>query len=290
MTGNPFTTFDPASLMQGWVKTATEYWQESAKHWPGASRGTASPEFPGADLLGRMFRESGGGGFFPWENLAPQVGLKLAEIWWKGISSLQEMHRNKATGQPLDPSRFPFPAIDPGAFREWFRLYEQEAWNSFRMPPLGIAREYQERTNRVVEAYNRFQSAMAQFLYLTSLPMEKSLQGIREEIASLAGSETPAREFKVLYQKWIGVLEEKYIALLGSKEYIEVMNRAIEAFSAFNTARSLWMEDYLKMLSVPTQREMDDLARDLYRLKKEVKELRKTAGKPENRRTARRVP
>jgi class III poly(R)-hydroxyalkanoic acid synthase PhaE subunit len=280
MTGNPYTSFDPTSLMQGWVKTATEYWQESAKGWMESSEGKAATEFPGADILGRMFRESDAGGeLFTGKNLAPQVGLKMAEIWWKGISSLQQAYMKNAAGQPFDIAGLPFAGIDPGAFKAWTDLYEREAWNQFHIPPMGITREYQERTNRVMEAFNRFQSVMAQFLYLTSLPMEKSLQAIREELSAIVNSEMPTEEFKAMYKKWVGALEEKYMALLKSKEYIEVMNKTIEAFGAFNTARSQWLEDYLKAMSVPTQREMDDVFRDLYNLKKEVRELRKTLGK-----------
>jgi class III poly(R)-hydroxyalkanoic acid synthase PhaE subunit len=227
-----------------------------------------------------MFRESGaGGGLFPGENLAPQVGLKMAEIWWKGISSLQQAYGKQAAGQSFGPEGFPFAGIDPGAFKAWTDLYEREARNQFRMPPMGITREYQERTNRVMEAFNLFQSAMVQFLYLISLPMEKSLQAIREELSTIVKSEMPTGEFKALYRKWVGILEEKYMALLKSKEYIEVMNKAIDAFGAFKSARSQWTEDYLKMMAVPTQREMDDVFRDLYNLKKEVKELRKALGK-----------
>lgn len=276
MTGNPDTSFDPTSLMQGWMKTATENWQETAKKLLDASQGKAAPEFPGTDILGRMFRESGvGGGLFPGENLAPQVGLKMAEIWRQGISSLQQAYMKQAAGQSLGPEGFPFGGIDPGAFKAWTELYERETLNQFRMPPMGLTREHQERTNRVMEAFNRFQSAMTQFLYQTSLPMEKSLQAMREELSTTVKGEMPAEEFKALYRKWVGVLEEKYMVLLKSKEYIEAMNKAIDAFGEFKSAKSQWMEHYLKMMDVPTQREMDDVCKDLYNLKKEVKELRK---------------
>ena len=291
MAGNPFTTFDPTFLMQGWVNAATEYWQETAKGWPGSTKGKAPTEFPGADALGWMFRDwSAGGGLFPGENLAPQVGLKMAEIWWKGISSVQQEFMKKAASKPFDLGGISFAGFDPGVFKEWFAVYEREALSRFLMPPMGITREYQERTNRVMEAFNRFQSAMSQFLYLTSLPMEKALQGIREELSAAVNSEKPTEEFKVVYQKWVGVLEEKYMVLLRSREYIEVMNKAIEAFSAFSATRSQWMEDYLKMAAIPTQREMDDMCRDLYHLKREVKELRKTVGNRGTRRPARREP
>jgi polyhydroxyalkanoate synthase subunit PhaE len=105
--------------------------------------------------------------------------------------------------------------------------------------------------------------------------MEKSLQAMREELSTTVKGEMPAEEFKALYRKWVGILEEKYMALQKSKEYIEVMNKAIDAFGDFKSAKSHWMEDYLKMMDVPTQRDMDDVCKDLYNLKKEVKELRK---------------
>lgn len=280
MTGNPYTSFDPTSLMQGWMKTATENWQETAKSLLESSKGKAATEIPGADILERMFREAGaGGGLFPGENFAPQVGLKMAEIWRQGISSLQQAYMKQAAGQSPGPEGFPFAGIDPGAFKAWTDLYEREVRNQFRMPPMGIAREHQERTNRVMEAFNRFQSAMTRFLYLTSLPMEKSLQAMREELSTTVKGEMPAEEFKALYKKWVGILEEKYMALQKSKDYIEVMNKATDAFGEFKSEKSQWMEHYLKMMDVPTQREMDDVCKDLYNLKKEVKELRKALEK-----------
>ena len=50
MTGNPDTSFDPTSLMQGWMKAATENWQETARKLLDASQGKAAPEFPGTDI------------------------------------------------------------------------------------------------------------------------------------------------------------------------------------------------------------------------------------------------
>jgi class III poly(R)-hydroxyalkanoic acid synthase PhaE subunit len=280
MTGNPDTSFDPTSLMQGWMKTAMENWRETAKSLLESSKGMAATEFPGAEILGRMFREPGaGGGLFPGENFAPQVGLKMAEIWQQGISTLQQAYMKQASGQSFGPGGLPFAGIDPGAFKAWADLYEREAANQFHMPPMGITREHQERTNRMMEAFTRVQSAMTQFLYLTSLPMEKSLGGMWEELSTIVKGEMPAEEFKALYRKWVGILEEKYMALQKSKEYIEVMNKAIDAFAVFKSAKSQWMENYLKMMDVPTQREMDDVYRDLYNLKKEVKELRKALEK-----------
>jgi class III poly(R)-hydroxyalkanoic acid synthase PhaE subunit len=185
----------------------------------------------------------------------------------------------QASGQSFGPGGLPFAGIDPGAFKAWADLYEREAANQFHMPPMGITREHQERTNRMMEAFTRVQSAMTQFLYLTSLPMEKSLGGMWEELSTIVKGEMPAEEFKALYRKWVGILEEKYMALQKSKEYIEVMNKAIDAFAVFKSAKSQWMENYLKMMDVPTQREMDDVYRDLYNLKKEVKELRKALEK-----------
>ena len=200
----------------------------------------------------------------------------MAEIWRQGISSLQEAYMKQAAGQSLGPEGFLFGGIDPGAFKAWTELYERETLNQFRMPPMGLTREHEER-HEPGDGGLQPVSVGHDPVPVPDLPPhgEVAPGDAGGAFRRTVKGEMPAEEFKALYRKWVGVLEEKYMVLLKSKEYIEAMNKAIDAFGEFKSAKSQWMEHYLKMMDVPTQREMDDVCKDLYNLKKEVKELRK---------------
>lgn len=170
-----------------------------------------------------------------------------------------------------------FEEKDREAFKAWTDFYEKEIQGFFNIPPLGIARAYQERANQMMDRFNRYQAALTQFLYLTFLPMEKTLRAIRQEPASPSGEEGEAESLKDMYRNWIGELEGHYTTLLRSPEYIEALTGAVDAYAGFLTARRRWMEDFLKDVPVPTQRDMDEMSRDLYALKKEIRALRKSA-------------
>ena len=65
------------------------------------------------------------------------------------------------------------------------------------------------------------------------------------------------------------------MSLFKSPEYVSTMAKTLGALEDFLTARNAITQDLLKAMAVPTQVELDELYKDLYRLKKRVKILEK---------------
>ena len=65
------------------------------------------------------------------------------------------------------------------------------------------------------------------------------------------------------------------MALFQSNEYIETMGKTLEAMSEFSAAKNDLLEDMLNMLPIPKQKDMDDLYKEIYLLKKRIKALEK---------------
>jgi hypothetical protein len=53
------------------------------------------------------------------------------------------------------------------------------------------------------------------------------------------------------------------------------MNGTLDAMEEFTTARQKFLQGFLQTLSIPTYSDVDDLSKELYQLKKRVKELAK---------------
>ena len=153
------------------------------------------------------------------------------------------------------------------------------------MPQVGLTRYYQERLNKVIENASDFQSALSEFLQLLMIPMEKAYYAVQEEITKLErGSKAAFEDSQALYQLWIQKLEDHYLELLRSPDYIETLRDTLNKMHDFRTARAEFLMDLLQYLPIPTNRDMDELYKDVYILKKRVKELerkeaqRKTGG------------
>jgi polyhydroxyalkanoate synthesis regulator phasin len=66
------------------------------------------------------------------------------------------------------------------------------------------------------------------------------------------------------------------MTLFQSSEYTKTLNKTLHSMSEFSEAKKELLQDtLLYMLPVPTQKEMDELYKEIYLLKKRIKELEK---------------
>ena len=157
---------------------------------------------------------------------------------------------------------------------------QRTSGRSINVPPLGINRSYQEHFNKAIEKAADFQSAVTECLQLLMIPMEKAYLGVREEIAKLEKVGKPAvKDSRDVYQLWIQNLEDNYMKLLRSDEYLNRLGETLNKLYDFRAARAEFFMDQLQNLPVPTNRDMDELYRDMQMLKKRVRELERELAK-----------
>jgi hypothetical protein len=76
---------------------------------------------------------------------------------------------------------------------------------------------------------------------------------------------------------WVKILEGRYMILFKSPEYNRAIANALDAMAEFLMAKKQIIEDSFRSLPIPTQQETDELYREIYLLKKRVKQLEKSA-------------
>jgi len=105
--------------------------------------------------------------------------------------------------------------------------------------------------------------------------VEKSSAVMQEKVEELIEKGDIHDNFKDYYNMWIKILEGHYMTLLKSPEYTQVMNKTVEALVQYRKAKDEVMYDVLEKLPIPTNKDMDELYKDFYLLKKKVRELSK---------------
>ena len=145
----------------------------------------------------------------------------------------------------------------------------------FQIPQLGLMRTYQEKANQVADKYNLFQSTLSEFLSLLGLPFNRSMQVMQEKLGEMAEKGDLSDDTKVYYNMWVKVLEGHFMTLFQTPEYVDTLTRTVNALADFSAARNAALEDLLNMLPVAKKTEMDDMARELYELKKRLRKLEK---------------
>jgi len=205
----------------------------------------------------------------------PEILLKMAKSGFDAAMQIQNHLVEKAGKIGKRTEAYNFENLDQEVFKAFSDIYEKEFRQYFKIPPLGLTRFYQERFNEMLDKYNIFETMLAEFLSVLYLPLEKSFKVFQEKLKQMAEEGNLPKEAKESYTIWIKILEGHYISLFRSKEYTDTLHRTLNTLEDFIIVRNRMLEDYLQLLPVVTQREMEDLYKEFHVLKKRVKELEK---------------
>ena len=194
---------------------------------------------------------------------------------WGGFFQLQQQWLQRAERIGKTTEAYTFENLDQNAFALWNELYEKEFRQFLHIPQLGLTRFYQERVGRTVDKFNIFQAKVAEFLHIFSLPMEKSHKVMQDKLTEMAEAGELPDDSKAYYQMWIKILEGHYMTLFKSPEFANTMGQTLNALEDYKISQEKVIEDILGMFPVPTQKDMDELYKEIYLLKKKVKALEK---------------
>lgn len=291
----------PDSMVADWMRSAADFWLSAAKTWSAGATDAAksSPSFPAGDF-GKMQEgfqallktwqtsSSALGSPQTWESIfkgataSPETAMRILRTTWDGYFQLYQVWL-KNVGKVGEASKaYSFEGLEPGTFKEWTAFYEKEIQPLFKVPQVGLTRVYQERANTALDKFNQRQVAVAEFLHLLNLPVEKSIKAMQEKIEEQAKDGKLSENFKDYYNMWIKILEGHYMILYKSPEYLQSLGRILNAVDEYKAARDNVLVDVLQFLPIPTNKEMDELYKEFHVLKKTVKEMAKKVKKLES--------
>jgi len=284
----------PESMFEAWMKSTTELWDMMTKPWTGE---TVSPEKSSpkeetpknratnsANSVLRMCQSAASlmntpetrDSLLQGMNTLPEIFLKMGRSGLERSFQLHQQWMESAGRIGRRTEAYSFENLDQGIFNAWTEIYEAEFSKFLNVPQLGLTRSYQERMGRLLDRFNLYQGAMAHFLSVLYLPVEKSIKVMQDEIEALTEEKRLPDNSQEYYRMWIKILEGHYMTLFKSSQYTEVLKKALDAMEDFMMARRDVLEDLIQTLPVPTQKDMDDVYKELYLLKKKVRQLEKT--------------
>jgi class III poly(R)-hydroxyalkanoic acid synthase PhaE subunit len=285
------------SLLEAWMKMADEFWKSTAVPDSSSSNTYRMPE-GFQKKTDNKFQESFESTMKMWSTMSsvlsepkamdavtkgaaavPEIITRTVGSVWEGFFRIQQqiMERLGRIGQ--DTEAFKFEKLDENIFRVWADIYEKELSPFFKVPQLGLTRFYQERLDDTLDKYHTFQISFAEFLRLLYLPIEKSVKVLQQKLEELTKEGQLPENSQDYYRMWIKILEGHYMTLFKSPEYAETLSETLNTFEDYLSARDHIIQDSLQSLPVPTTREMDELYREIYHLKKKVRKLEKDQSK-----------
>jgi len=284
---------DPQALLSAWMKTANDFWGSMFLAWTDAAHAFQPPKASKKGTAGRtqasmdtamktwqavssvMSKPEIMESLFKGIGVMPEILMKMAQTGLAGFLQAQHKWFEQAGRIGKSTEAYTFEDLDENAFRAWTDIYEKEFRQFLNIPQLGLTRFYQEKVNQTLDKFNLFQAAMGEFLRLLYLPVTKSFSVLQEKLGVIAEAGELPEDSKKYYQMWIKILEGHYMTLFQSPEYVKTLGKTLDTMSDFTAAKNEVIEDILNILPISTQKDMDDLYKEIYLLKKRIKTLEK---------------
>ena len=280
-------------IMSEWMKTAEGFWKPFMSMWDGVAE-KADETASKKDKHQSRLKESLKTSRKAWESVSsmmvepetidslfkggsalPAILMNLAQTGWTGFMHLQQKWLENAGKVRESVGSYSFENLDEDSLKVWNDLYEKEFRKYFNIPQLGLTRLYQEKMLQVADKHNLFQANVAEFFHLLYLPVEKSLKAMQIQLTELVDKGELPEDPKTYYQMWIKTLEGHYMTLFQSEEYGRLLHKTLSSISEFSKAKKDVLQDTLNMLPVPNQKDMDELYKEIYLLKKKIRTLEK---------------
>ena len=279
--------FGMSGMFTAWMKSMNDFWSglEGKQAWgqtgpqpamPKAQEAMATALKSWQALTGAMATPESMTALFKGSGTLPEMLLTLSQTTMGSLVELQQNVIQRLNRMGESTKAYQFEGIDENINRIWTDIYEKEFRQFFQVPQLGLMRTYQEKTNQAVDKYNLFQSTLSEFLSLLGLPFTRTTKVMQEKLIEMAESDELSEDPKTYYNMWVKVLEGHFMTLFQTPEYVDTLTRTVNALADFSAARDAALEDALNLLPVATKTDLDEMARELYELKKRLKKLEKS--------------
>lgn len=169
-------------------------------------------------------------------------------------------------------------------FEHWLKTYEATYGRIIDMPIMGPSREDAERLRKNFEAAINMHAAWAQSIANYQSAFVEASQKTQEEVEKRFAEGVSPSSYKGYYDLWMETYSETFKEFLKSRFFASDLARLTSNSMDFQkSSRVLIEENLLRPANLPTRTEMDDLSKEVYLLKKQMKELARDQGKSATR-------
>lgn len=282
------TKTEDASFMD-WEEMAKNYWNPFIKQWGDLFDQAGNQE---ESMLKGRVAESLRSNLKMWQTMVtalsgpdalsqfqkatemtPDLALGFAQTCLQSVNGLQAQAADWIKKHGEDLSEADIQELDRELLNNWRDTYEQEFSRYLKLPQVGLSRLYQERGLNAVDKMNSLQLELSGFLHILYMPIEKSLKTLQDEMTKMTEAGSIDENSKTYYNLWIKSMEGHYMELFQQEEYSDAMHKTLFSLHEFLNAKNEVIHDVLKQLDVPNNKDIDELSKEIYLLKKRVRAL-----------------
>lgn len=157
-------------------------------------------------------------------------------------------------------------------FDTWVKAYESTFGRIAELPVMGPMREKSEKIVKGLPLFfSLYSTWMDTVIDFQNISLE-AMKRMNEKTGQMEGS--GSERYKELYSIWIESFSDTFKEFLRSGHFASDMGKFMSSFLDVQRYNREMLEDnYLKPTNLPTKSDIDEINKELYFLKKQMKEL-----------------
>ncbi|HEV8620934.1 MAG TPA: class III poly(R)-hydroxyalkanoic acid synthase subunit PhaE [Nitrospiraceae bacterium] len=216
-----------------------------------------------------------------------------ADLWRLYLEQWQKLGQPWVESLRRTPRHFGQAAMGDGSapielMNLYWDTYERTFGRLLESPSLGYSRELNERLLKGFDAWLGFRRVSYEYQVLLAESWAKAFERLSQKLISVAQAGEKVESLRQLLFLWIDVIEEAFLGVFRTEEYIQMQGRLVDTAMAYRIQEREIVEGFLKVSHVPSRSELDEAYRRIYELGKEVKQLKKALQEVKGGRSAHR--
>ena len=218
---------------------------------------------PGVDLFLQMMKS-----IVPGYSEMMQRVTENANLYVKFMNAVLEATQALYAGDDSDET---LNKIHDEVTQHYLEFYQQSVGKYIGAPQFGIQREASHQIMTAIDSYHRFMVALGDFLVAFSKPLKTALQIVQQSVRDKEGADEGFKSAKEVYNFAVNILDETYDDWLKSPEGVQSVVKMVNHYLDYQKKLNPVKDSWLKSLSIPTKKEMADVYRGIYDLKKKTR-------------------
>lgn len=208
-----------------------------------------------------------------------QASQDTAELWQLYLKEMQKFNQLwvaslQTSLDPLDwTGERSTPLIEMSNLY-WNLLYEESYGSLMQSPLLGPTRELSGKLLRSFDAWTKLYRAGIDYQVILANVQLRSFEQLMGELVSLAEKGEKVQDWRQFQQLWSRVADEVFEEEFRSEDNLKIRGKFLNALNTYRLQQQDLMELWLKSINLPSRGEVDEVHKNIYELRKEVKTLK----------------
>ena len=156
--------------------------------------------------------------------------------------------------------------------QQYLEFYHESVGKYFGVPQFGIQREALHQVMAAIDSHHRFMVAVGEFLVKFNMPLKNSLNILQQAIRDREEAGEGFKSAKEIYNFATKILEKRYDEYIKSPEGVQDVVDVVEKYVDYKKKSNIVKDILFRSMSIPTRREMEDVYKGIYELKKKTRQ------------------